>query len=95
MAWEEVHKRWGPLMQSLAKDENLNDPNNPNNQRTTKQTTIFAQKSTQIRLQSRLDLGAEEKGVWPNYTGFLCALGGVCLINSLDLSGKVSFLFRT
>jgi len=47
--------------------------------------------TTPTPTSTRMELAVEDRGVWPNYTGFLCAMGGVCLGSVLPID-PVSFL---
>lgn len=75
-AWQEGFKRWLPLMQAStiveptgeAGDKRSKALKNP-------QQTVRAGRPDLLTL-------VDDKGEWQNYTGFLAALGGICMCNN-------------
>ncbi|KAJ3055682.1 Ras GTPase activating protein ira2 [Rhizophlyctis rosea] len=72
-AWEEVYRRWRGLSQAVTTRGVAGGMG--------KQPDDIEDKDKKFKPKASHDQGAflEDTGEWQNYTGFLCALGGVCL----------------
>ncbi|ORY04201.1 hypothetical protein K493DRAFT_311429 [Basidiobolus meristosporus CBS 931.73] len=82
-ACEEAYRRWRMLMQNIARPPDDAQPEQPDTRR--RVAGVFYEKltnATKSIVSVPQTEPVEDRGEWQNYTGFLCALGGVCLRSS-------------
>lgn len=86
-AWEEAYRRWTPLIATFAK---ATSETTTTESKESRSGTLFqkSDKKEKSRDASIPAVDDKDKTEWQNFTGFLCALGGVCLSSSTDVSGK-------
>ncbi|RKP38437.1 hypothetical protein BJ085DRAFT_18762 [Dimargaris cristalligena] len=93
-AWEEGYKRWRVLIQGVSKGLDHDDDGasnvggdgsrlgNSGGSSSYSKANHLHHLSISSATSSFEEPRVEDRGEWPNYTGFLCALGGVCLQGS-------------
>jgi len=102
-AFEEVYRRWYKLTSYVSVPQNKNISVNPNNnfgspvlnnsnwEEYYNNYDDIKKKNANNRYQVRPEdyVFLEDKGEWKNYTGFLCALGGCCIIAGRNVAQMV------